>query len=363
MELIYTESDVTNKNDNSVNMLLYGELGKKVDTTQFVKEMQLHNKAGRHIQLKINSVGGSVFSGYEIMDAVEEFGADTYIVGLAASMAGVIAQVGKTRKANHRAVFMAHAPSGGGSKDLLGIIRNTLSKELKERSVLTEEDITNIMDGKKDVWYDAQTMYEKGLVDQLVTTGKKLTNVVNNSNKNELFEAYDSLINFKINKMEKVLMQLELPENRTEADIVSAVKGLQAEAGKVTNLETENQDLKDEVKTLKEEKQADLVAKATKLVKNAVKTGKCPEDKEADWIEAAIVNYDLVSNTLGSISMVKQKKVAIVSVTNKDGEKVGEKDFDYMAKHEPEALADMFENDRAKYDELEKASNDKLKTN
>ena len=362
MELKYTEKGVTNSDSNQVNMLLYGELGTEINARDFIDEMQWHENQDRQIQIKINSVGGRVFDGYGIMNAVEEMGADTYIVGLAASMAGVIAQVGKRRRANHRAVFMAHPPQNG-SKELLNIIGTTLSKELTSRSSLSEDEVDNIMKGKKDVWFDADEMYSKGLIDELVTSGAMLSNVINKSDKNELYEAYNSLINLKIDKMEQVKKQLNLLENRTEADVVSAVKGLQSEAGKVENLETENQSLKDELKTLKEANEADLVAKATDLVKNAVKTGKCPEDKEADWIEAAIANYDLVSNTLGAISIVKQKKSAVIAVTNKATNKVVEKDFEYMSKNEPEALATMFEEDKDKYEELEKAYNEKFKTN
>jgi len=364
MELKYTEQQVTNQDGNSVNMLLYGEIGSDINASMFVDEMQWHNKAGNQIQIKINSVGGKVFDGYGIMDAVEEFGADTYIVGLAASMAGVIAQVGKRRRANHRAVFMAHAPSGGGSKDLLSMIKKTLSKELTDRSALTEDEITNIMDGKSEVYYDADSMYAKGLIDELVTTGQKLTNVVNKTNKTELYEAYNSLINLKQNKMEKVLMQLDLPENRTESDIVSAVKGLQAEAVKVDELEnklseseTKVTNLEKEIGELKVTVKDALIAKATLLVENS----RIDKKQAQKWIDLAVENYDLVAETLGAMKPVKN--VDVVSMIDGKNGKATEKDYKYMAVNEPENLATMLEENPEEYERLEKAYINKSKTN
>lgn len=356
MELKYTEKQTVNQSDNSVNMLLYGEIDGKdyrsINSVDFVREMEYHNRNERHIVVKINCEGGSVFGGYAIQNAIEETQADTYIVGLAASMGGVVAQSGKKRIANHRATLMIHPPQNG-SKDLLNIVSKTLKTDLKEKSSLTEEEISAIMTGDKDVWFDADTAYAKGLIDSLITSGEKLTNVVNKTS-SELYAAYDGLLsnnNKNIVKMKNVLNQLELSENKTEADVINAVKNLQILAEKASKLEVTNTTLLAENKTLKETAENELKTKATNLVNLAVKEGKISEDQKDAWTNQAVENYDLAASTLGSLSKEVKKAKSVTNMTDK--EKEGEaKDYAYLAENEPEVLNKMITDEPEKYQKL-----------
>ena len=356
MELKYTEKGVKNQDSNKVSMLLYGEIDgdsyDSVNSVDFVREMEYHNRQNNHIQVKINCEGGSVFGGYAIQNAIEEMQADTYIVGLAASMGGVIAQSGKKRIANHRATLMIHPPKNG-SKDLLSIVAKTLTTDLKERSTLSEEEITTIMKGKKDVWFDAEDAYANGLVDSLVRSGQKLTNVVNKSSK-ELYAAYDGLLKNKNKnkaKMKNVLNVLELAENKTEADVINAVKGLQAEAVKVSNLEDENSKLTNRIETLEKAAKDELKIKVDNLVEGALKDGKIEKGQVEAWTEQATSNFELALKTLGSISKTVKKGKSVTNIIDKD---VEGKDYTYLAENEPEVLNKMITEEPEKYDKLVK---------
>lgn len=358
MDLKYTEKATKNQDNNSVNMLLYGEIDgndfRSVNSVDFVREMEYHNRNDRHIVVKINSEGGSVFGGYAIQNAIEETQSDTYIVGLAASMGGVIAQSGKKRIANHRATLMIHPPKNG-SKDLLNIVTKTLKTDLTEKSSLSEEEVLSIMNGDKDVWFDAETAYAKGLIDSLIKSGEKLTTVVNKSS-SELYAAYDGLLsnNSKKSKtMKNVLNQLELPENKTEADVINAVKNLQTLASKASDLEVSNTALLAENKTLKENAENELKSKATDLVNLAVKEGKVSEESKEAWVNQAVTNYDLAAQTLGSLSKEVKKATSVTNLTDKEKGDNGEaKDYKFLAENEPEVLNKMITDEPEKYQKL-----------
>lgn len=356
MELKYTENAVTNKtfDSNTANMLLFGQIGKEIDSRFFVDEMNFHNQMGRHVVVKINSVGGKVFDGFTIMEAIEDIGADTYIVGLAASMAGIISQSGVRRLANRRAVLMIHSPKNG-SKGLIDITKKTLSKELTDRSALSGDEISAIMDGTKDTFFDADEMFAKGLIDQLIKSGQPLAEqeLVNKST-DELYMAFDGLLNLKNNTMKKVLDYLELPESKTEADVINVVKGLQADAGKVENLETEVADLKAEIDTLKDAAKDELQNKAVTLVDGAIKAGKLNEELKDKWVEQAVQNFDLTSETLGAIKVAKTKTLSVVGSLENNGAAT-EIDYETMERDHPDVMNEMMENEPEKYDALVKA--------
>jgi ATP-dependent protease ClpP protease subunit len=380
MELKYTEVGTVVNNDNSmVNMLLFGAidqddpLNEGVNSTDFVREMMFWNIQGKHVQVKIHCPGGSVFGGNAIQNTVEEIGADTYIVGMAASMGGVVAQSGRVRIANHRAALMMHPPSGG-SKDLIKICKKSLTKDLTEKSALSEEEVNNIVNGKNDVWFDADEMYAKGLVDRLVKSGTKLTNV-KNRDRIELYTAYNSLLNNQNPiKMEKVMNHLGLVD-KTEADVLNVVKELETKAAKVeglntqvTNLteekgtlETKVDELTTEVTNLKEERVTELKNKAEALVNNAVKEGRLDEKSKDGFLQFAIENYDAASQALEGLSVTKTKGKAMVDKSKDGNQESKEMDYETMAIKDPKGLTNLMENDSEKFDALLDAHNIKIR--
>ncbi len=83
--------------DNQVEIYIYDEIGYwGVTARQFVNDLKALGDV-THINLHINSPGGDVFDGIAIFNALKHHGASitVHIDGLAASMASVIAMVGK----------------------------------------------------------------------------------------------------------------------------------------------------------------------------------------------------------------------------------------------------------------------------
>jgi ATP-dependent Clp protease, protease subunit len=116
--------EIKNKTEESVDLYLYDVIGDDwvgSDAATVVK--QISAITSNQINLRINSPGGSVFDGFAIFNALRNHKATvtTYIDGLAASIASIIALAGDKVVMAENAMVMIHNPwtfSMGESKDL-----------------------------------------------------------------------------------------------------------------------------------------------------------------------------------------------------------------------------------------------------
>lgn len=299
MELTYTNRLL----DGEAFVLLNDEINLS-NSTMIAEEMYWLKSQGYKITLKINSPGGSVLAGWNIIDALTTTKSDTHIIGLAASMAGVVAQFGAKRYANDNAIGMIHPPSGGDNKEFLEMVRSGLKKALTNKSKLSEEDIDKFMaDDAGDFFFDANQMLDKGLIDEIVTTNQSVE--VGNKSKGELFQIFNSLIT----------------DSEMDNEVKNELKAIREEktelVNKIEGLETQNKSLSSELEAMKAEKedlqkQVDAAnkAKAEALVNQAIKSGKAKEEEKEELIADALNNYELVEKMLN--------KVEVSSVTVED---------------------------------------------
>jgi len=128
------------------------------------------------IDLHINSPGGEVFDGLTIYNLLKQHPANvtTYIDGLAASIASVIALSGNKVYMAENALFMTHNPlmltignesDHQKSIDLLKTVRNSISKAYINKTGKEEKEIFSIMD--EETWMDADAAIEFGFVDEI----------------------------------------------------------------------------------------------------------------------------------------------------------------------------------------------------
>ncbi len=113
-----------------VDIYIYGIIGSSwfnedgSDTTafDFVPEFKALEAKYDRINIRINSPGGSINEGLPIFNAILQSPKDihTYNDGLAASMAAIILEAGKTRHAAKNAITLLHSPmtsTAGNVKD------------------------------------------------------------------------------------------------------------------------------------------------------------------------------------------------------------------------------------------------------
>lgn len=104
--------NVTNKTEDSADVSIFDEIGGfGVSAKEFCKEISA--LAGKHINLRINSPGGSIVEGQAIISALSRHGAGftAWVEGLAASMASVIACAADKCYMADGAMMMIHRAS------------------------------------------------------------------------------------------------------------------------------------------------------------------------------------------------------------------------------------------------------------
>lgn len=129
-----------------------------------------------HIDLRVNSPGGSVFDGQAIYNAIKRHPArvTAYIDGLAASIASVIVLAADEVVMADNALFMIHNPWGcaqGGADamrqyaDLLDKVRETILSVYRERTGLDDATLTAAMDA--ETWFTADEAQTFGFIDRI----------------------------------------------------------------------------------------------------------------------------------------------------------------------------------------------------
>lgn len=130
----------------------------------------------KQIDLHINSPGGDVFDGMAIYNLIRQHPANvtTYIDGLAASIASVIALAGDEIYMAENALMMVHNPYGmaaGEASDMrkmadrLDVVRGSIAKTYTSRTGKKEEEITPLMDS--ETWMTADDAMDLGFIDEV----------------------------------------------------------------------------------------------------------------------------------------------------------------------------------------------------
>ena len=136
--------------------------------------------ANKDIKLYVNSPGGQVYSGLAIVDTMNLIKphVSTIVVGVAASMAAIIAASGEKGKrfALPNAKIMMHQPSSGfegTSADIEISAREVLSLRRRIDEMMAEatgHDVEKIHhDTDRDYWLTAADAAKYGVIDRVIT--------------------------------------------------------------------------------------------------------------------------------------------------------------------------------------------------
>jgi ATP-dependent protease ClpP protease subunit len=356
---------IKNISEDEGTILLYNQIGDSVDEsgryiygvsgTAFAYEMQYLQDKCKKIKVRINSIGGSVLDGYSIVSAIlnSKVPCDTYIDGLAASISGVIAMAGKKCYMADYGTLMLHNPSGVEDTRVLDLVKNTLVTILSNRTQKTHEEISVMMD--KETWLGADEAIKMGLVDEVVTSAKKIK-ISKSESLNNMALIYNKIINKKPT-MEKVTNMLKLSNEADEATIVAAIE---QKDNANAELLAENEALKTKVAEFeakeneaKEKAAKELEEKAIELVENAIKEKKIEESEKEATIKMAVNNFEFVSNMISKINNVKDavKPFNVKNVakneerqdwTIRDWEKKDAKGLAKIKNETPEVYTEMY---------------------
>ena len=337
--------------------------GMGIDGSLFQEElMALDNMGKKRIQVWINSVGGIVMDGYNICTAIlkTKTPVDTYCMGMAASIAGVIFQTGRKRVMADYGILMYHNPYSGETtaSPLLDSMKESLNTLIRGKCGMSEDAVQRMMD--RTSFIQADEAAEMKLCDQVEHTVKLNTKymprTVNDGRR--FYEAANRVLNKLFDnqttsKMLKVTNKLSLTEDANEESILKAIEGIENRAviaeealnasnkksaeeldkmkndldemeNKFNNAQKEYEDCKNALDAVNAEKEvvenAAKAEKAKNLIEDAVKIGKIKNEVAVmdEWKAKATTNFDETKALLDGIAM--NKSASKFTIASKEGE-------------------------------------------
>lgn len=321
--------------------------GMGVDGSLFQQELLALDAMGkRRIQVWINSPGGIVMDGYNIYNAIlkSKTKVDTYNVGIAASIAAVIFQAGRTRYMADYAKLMYHNPYGGNSKEL-GVLKDSIAVMVCERTGKDKDSILKIMD--RTTWISASEALADNFCDTVeYSSNQNKKRMVSTEPKAMWIECTEILNSLLPNKNEKPMLskvtnKLGLIDGSNEDTILAAItqiqnKAEQAEAkaadleNKLNEKEAEKKEVESkltnatnklqEVETAKREAEKQAVeVKAKNMVEGYAKAGRIKNDAETitKWTNLAVTDFDGTEALIKDLPVHKTaQKIDISEVSN-----------------------------------------------
>lgn len=202
----YEYFDVQNANGDTAHVLLYDKIGVSgegdgnreqessgISGRRFAEELYALSEHYRQINVRINSSGGKVIDGLSICSAILNINkslkgvrVDTYVDGLALSIAGLIAVCGKKVYMSNFGQLMVHNPfigktDQGKGRDktpanpmqhqTLHQIKEMLLTLLATRTGLATETLSGMMN--QTTWLNAEAAKRQGFVDEIFDHPKK----------------------------------------------------------------------------------------------------------------------------------------------------------------------------------------------
>lgn len=325
------------------------EDGQGVDSVQFQNELLYLDSLGKkRICIWINSPGGIVMDGYNIFNAIlqTKTKVDTYVTGMAASIAAVIFQAGRNRIMCDYGILMYHNPFGG-SDDSTEAVRNSIIKMIEKRSGMTDGEVAAMMN--RETFIDADEALKLKLCD-VIENSEELNRkraVPASNNFKEYWRESGKILNkiFNTFDMKKIANRLKLNDAATEDNIVSEIDAIENRA-KASEKDAEKckkdmedakekadkakkdydemkekyDEMKKEMDKMKndmdEEDKKNKKEKAKNLIKEGVKAGKIKNEVKIieTWEAKAVADFagtkDMIDSIPQSKQSVKIEKVA-----------------------------------------------------
>jgi ATP-dependent Clp protease protease subunit len=163
------------KDKKYAELVLYGEIGEDFFgegiTAQRVSDALKEYGDVEQLDVRINSMGGSVFDGVAIYNRIKQLGANTtvYIDGLAASIASIIAMAGNEIIISDGSLMMIHSPmtmtfgnaqEHENSIEVLDTIEEEMIGIYARKTKLSRSELRQML--KAETWINSEDAIEMG---------------------------------------------------------------------------------------------------------------------------------------------------------------------------------------------------------
>ena len=161
--------------EQEATLNIYEDIGMfGITAIDFINELKQFK--GRHLDVRINSPGGSVTDGVAIYNALKRHngGVTVHIDSLAASMASVIAMAGNPVYIADNAMLMIHDPYAGvigtseelrKSAKVLDVMKKNLIAAYTKKTGMDEKEISKMM--TNETWLDSVEAVALGFADAI----------------------------------------------------------------------------------------------------------------------------------------------------------------------------------------------------
>ncbi len=172
---------VAEANKDTVDIKFFGQIGVdswSINGRNFDAWFNEFDQKYKNINIKFHCYGGVVFEGNVIMNTLSTAKAFVTIdvVGVAASMGGLILQKAGKRRIARNGFVMVHSPTSSQSGNarefestakLLRDMEDNFTEEFHAKTGKPKEDISKLFDGN-DYWFPAKEALKYGLVDEII---------------------------------------------------------------------------------------------------------------------------------------------------------------------------------------------------
>lgn len=287
-----------------------------IDGEIFARELMAIDMQGKkRIEIRINSEGGNVKQGMSIYAAIlnTKTKVDTFVVGIAYSMAGVIFQAGRNRKMMDYATLMYHMAydESGEQNECLDAINEAIATMISSRSWKDQEKVMQMM--KKESFINAKDALDSDLCDEVITSDAlnrpKMTQDVKASWKyaqeyaNKFLPVNQSNNNKTKKTMNKVAQILNLNTDASEESIV-------AELTKILSGNDEAKKLEEEVERMKNQ---------LKKAEDELETIKSKELQEEEARKEATAKAELEAQNKADAERKEKAKAKILNLVKEKG--------------------------------------------
>lgn len=326
---------IKNIGENEAEIFLYDFIGLGgIHAQDFVNELQMLDSMGLDvIKVRINSKGGDVIEGMGIFTAIQnaKTPVDTYVDGVAASMAAVIAMAGRKRFISDFGQIMLHNPRPQAGKALdaktrnaIDALRDSLVTMLDNNASLTADQVAELMD--VETWLNADEAKAKGLIDGIVVTERKHREELQGKD-TEAIAAYTGgvILNELINEFDKpnnsdmlnIVNHLGLEKDAKEDAIIAKIKEVEGNLATATTEKEEAVTAKDEAVTAKDEALETVATLTTEraemAVEAAIKDGKVDKKDRETLVATAKENYEAFKTVLNSVTVAPASIIAALN--------------------------------------------------
>ena len=357
------------KDDKAVKMSLRRPIDANPDRgingDTFAREMEFLASAGvEEVIIDINSKGGNIKEGFSIFQSIKDYPGKTItrVIGIAASMAGMISQAGDERVIMDYGLFHTHGPqvpSGAkADKKLIEIMKGSLKTILKSKAGISDEESEKLLNGEN--LFTAVEALNLGFFDRIESSGEAVkldaTNTID-----ELYILANNFLNNnnKSNNMKEVITFLGLENEANEEQVLNSVKELKNEALKIEELtnslkeqtealelaKKEAEELENKIKDLKN-------LAAYELINEKVKSGLIKSESVETWQKLAVNNLEETKELLNSLSVTVKAEEIEEEIKPEETENRKEWDFQQWSQDAPKELEKMKNEQPEKFEEL-----------